>query len=577
VVKVDVPETEFGRARRSPGERHDPIVGRAGPHRAGVHVHDAVDLPRQLMIEVTPGHAIPRAAIGLEVLQFAAGDRNVAALSRAYQLFSLGTETALSDDTTSWAMKTYSLRNAANLFDQLGMEEMRLWSEYFAAHQVLHQLEDRLMAMELSQEIQGAAARAGFEEVDLAARVLEGDSLLQRMTATAASGIDYPRLHELLQGIAALAGQLGFAAEAGRAYFKDGLVFDHKGEPRQALEQYERALEVIAQTADPELLNEVRATAATAYEALGRTAGALAMLDEIEGELATVPRDDAALELADRLLEKGRLLNSTYLYRDAASELARALELQQANVANRSWGPTGLELAWAQYSLGRVEEAIALIQEALPRTPPEGNADLLARAYGSLANMHRMRGRFDLAAQARETQGTLVGEGEGRAGLLFETAMDAWQRYGPASREAHEMLRWSRQAAAGEGDRLTEARSALQLCVLEAERGGEQACGEDAVRAAQAVLRDSGVPRLAAEAGLARFRMLRRTGRTADARGEFERLLDELQWYRRMLPGVLGAWYPESRASLAREPNLALPARARIGVGGLGTRGRALC
>jgi hypothetical protein len=53
--------------------------------------------------------------------------------------------------------------------------------------------------------------------------------------------------------------------------------------------------------------------------------------------------------------------------------------------------------------------------------------------------------------------------------------------------------------------------------------------------------------------------MLRRTGRTADARGEFERLLGELQWHRRMLPGVLGAWYPESRASLARESlNLAL-------------------
>jgi CHAT domain-containing protein/tetratricopeptide (TPR) repeat protein len=554
VVRVDVPETEFGVRVLGPEDAVVKSSGVPGRRIGPVFTYiDAADLPRQLMIEVTPGRAIARSAISLEVLQFAAGDRNGAALSRAYRLFSLGTETALSDDTTSWAMKTYSLRNAADLFDQLGMEEMRLWSEYFAAHQVLHQLEDRLMAMELSQEIQRAAVRAGFARVDLAARVLEGDALLQQLTRPAASDPDYPRMHELLQGVAALAARLGFPAEAGRAYFKDGLVFDHQGEAQQALEQYERALEVVAQAGHPELLKEVRATAATAYEALGSTAGALEMLDEMAGELAAGPQDEAALELADRLLEKGRLLNATYRYRDALSELARALELQQANAANRSWGPTGLELAWAQYSLGRADEAIALIQEALPRTPPEGNAKLLARAYGSLANMHRARGQFEQAAQARETQGTLVGEGEGRAGLLFETAMDARQRYGPASREAREMLRWSGQAAAGEGDRLTEARSALQLCLLEIEGGGEAACSDSAARTAQAALRDSGVPRLAAEAGLARLRLLRRTGQTGEARGELDRLLDELQWYRRFLPGVLGAWYPESRTSLAQE------------------------
>jgi CHAT domain-containing protein len=327
----------------------------------------------------------------------------------------------------------------------------------------------------------------------------------------------------------------------------------------------------VAQAADPDLLNEVRTTAAVAYEALGSTSGALQMLDEASGELAAGPQDDAARELADRLLEKGRLLNATYRYRDAADELARALELQQANAANRSWGPTALELAWAQYSLGRTDEAIALIQEALPRTPPEGNARMLARAHGSLANLYRARGRFEQAAQARETQGTLVGEGEGRAELLFETAMDARQRHGPASREARELLRWSRQAAAGEGDRLTEARAALQLCLHASEGGGEAGCSDDAARTAWEALRDSGVPRLSAEAGLARVRMLRRTGRTAEAGSELERLFVELQWYRRVLPGVLGAWYPESRDSLARESlALALAGAARDAAPGVG-------
>lgn len=556
VVRVDIPEAEFGlrvfgpegvaiKSSRVPGRRIGPVY----------QFIDAVDLPRQLMIEVTPGRAVERSAIGLEVLQFAAGDRNGAVLSRAYRMFSLGIESAPSDDTTTWAMKAYSLRNAADLFDQLGMEEMRLWSEYFAAHLVLHRLDDVLAAAELAQEIRRGAARAGFAEIGLAARVLEGEALLRRMDATPAgsTAIDHRALHELLQGTAELAQSLGLVSEAGRALYADGRVLDHQGEPWQALQRYRDALDVIAQGGDSDLLNQVRATAAAAYEAQGSSAGALDMLDHIAGDLATSAQDDARLELADRLLEKGRLLNATYRYREALGELGRSLELQRENGMSRSWGPTGLELAWACYSLGMTDDAIGLIQESLPRTPLEGNRETLARAYGSLANMLRAGGRFEEAAQARETQGTLVGEGEGRAELLFETAMDAWRRHGAASREARELLGWSRQAARAEGDPLTEARSLLQFCQLDAEPGREQGCSDARLQSAHATLQNSAVPRLAAEAGLARSRMLRRAGQSAEARAELERLLDELHWYRRFLPGVAGAWYQENRADLAGE------------------------
>jgi hypothetical protein len=220
----------------------------------------------------------------------------------------------------------------------------------------------------------------------------------------------------------------------------------------------------------------VRATAAAAYEAQGSSSGALEMLDHIAGDLAVAAQDDARLELADRLLEKGRLLNATYRFREALGELGRSLELQRENGMSRSWGPTGLELAWACYSLGMTDDAIGLIRESLPRTPLEGNRETLARAYGSLANMLRAGGRFEEAAQARETQSTLVGEGEGRAELLFETAMDARRRHGAASREARELLGWSRQAARAEGD--SADRGALAAAVLPA-RGGarrEQDC-----------------------------------------------------------------------------------------------------
>lgn len=565
VIRVDVPEAEFGARVLGPERTLIKSSGvrerRLGPV---YHYIDAADLPRQLMIEVTPARPVDRSAIGLEIIQFTAGDRNAATLARAFRLFSIGTETAHSDDTATWATKIYSLRNAADHFAALGREEMRLWSEYFGAHLVLHELEDRLMAVELSREIQQAADRAGFEEVGLAADALEGDALLQILEVgnakaapvRAADAGDFQRAHEVLLEVADRAGALGLSSEQARALYNDGRVFERQGQTRNALERYERALDVMAGTQDLDLLNDVRATAASAYEVLGSTGGALELLDEIAGDLDAEAEDSAARELADRLFEKGRLLNYTYRYGEAVAELRRALELQQADAAAAAWGVTGLELAWAYYALGRDDEAIDLVQASLPRTPLEGNAALLARAYGSLANMYRARGSFQQAAQARETQGNMLGAGDGgadgQAEFLLETAADARQRHGAASRETRELLRWSSQAAMAEGDDLTAARAALHLCLADLERDTATRC-RDRAEEAYLRLRQAGVPRYAIEAAVVHARVLERSGDAGGARGLLAAALDEAEWYQRVLPGVLGASYAGHAADLARD------------------------
>ena len=95
-------------------------------------------------------------------------------MRRLTSLFSHGTEEVHSNDPTTWAMKTYTLRNAARAFESLGWEEMRLWSEFYAAHLVLHKLNDVLMAIELVQDVQSSARKSGFEEIELAALILRG-------------------------------------------------------------------------------------------------------------------------------------------------------------------------------------------------------------------------------------------------------------------------------------------------------------------------------------------------------------------------------------------------------------------
>jgi len=556
VLKLDVAEAEFNVQTFGPESALLRSSGVSGRRIGPVFQYiDSSSRPRQLMIEVRPQRPVRRSAIRLEVLQFASGDRNAANQLRAYQLYSVGTEAARASDASTWASKAYSLQNAAGVFAALGMEEMRLWSEYFAAHLVLHQLNDPLMALELAGPVQAGANRAGYLQPELAARMLQAEAVLRLAADSGGRSAETYRVraHELLAEVVTLAQQSGLEAEHGRALYQDGRVHELQGDAERALVQYSAAVTVTEGAGDAELLNEIRAAAAALYEDQGRASGAIAMLDDIAGDLASAEKENADLELALQLFEKGRLLNSTYRHEDAANELSQALALQKTNGAAALWGPTALELSWAHYSLGAVDEAMALLEEALPATNVGGNPEARARAYGSLGNMHRQRRQFERAAWARDQQGALVQNGRDRTGWLIESALDVWSQEGPSSMRARGLLRDAQEAATREGDRLDGHRAHLLLCVLQAEQGSAGACDGPAVKAAYESLRAAGVPWLAADAALLNARILAPSGRAVAAREQMEQLIDDLLWWRRAMPGVLGAWYPENRDNLARE------------------------
>lgn len=555
VLKIDVREAEFG--MRTIGPEGALLKSSSLPGRRIGPVYqyiDATDHPRQLMIEVTPARTTDRSAISLEVLQFAPDDRNTAPLARAFQMLSVGTETSRSTDPSTWASKAYSLRNAAGIFASLGREEMRLWAECFAAHLVLHQLDDPLMALEMAAAVQRDAERAGFAHPQLVARMLEASAVLRLADSSAerSAPLYYDRAHQVLGQVAELAERQAFAAEQARALFEDGSVYEIQGDAERALDRYQAALEVAAGSGDMDLLNQIRARAASAHEAIGSTSGAIALLDDIANDLDSAPGENADLELAMQWFEKGRLLNTAFRHAEAEEELSRALALQRSAAGAPSWGPTGLELAWSLYAQGESDQALSLLEASLRVTPERGNQGVLIRAYGSSAGIYRERRQFEEAARARGRQEALIGEGVGRAALLFEMGLDALSRGRGAEGTARNLFRRSQQAALTEGDEVSGHRATLGLCLLDSSQGQGSGCRASAA-AAHDALRGAGIPWLAAEAGLARARLLRGSGEAGPARDSMERLIAELYWYRRAMPGVTDPWYAHNRDSLMRE------------------------
>ena len=552
LVKIDAPETEFVSTIYGPEDALLKESGLPAGRMGSLYQYiEAVGTSRQLMIKVSPGRSVDRSSIHMELIQVPDRDRNSAALANAYKLLSHGTERVHSNDSTTWAMKTYTLRNAARAFASLGWEEMYLWSEFYAAHLVLHKLNDVLMAMERAREVQLAAKRAGFRTIELAALILESDALMR--AGSNASGkmaiARFEQAHSVLDKVVLLADQQGFRSEKARALFNDGLVYEQQDRLEDAVRQYQRALDVSFSANDSELTNEIRSTAATAYETLGSTAGAIEMLEDIGNELAS----DAEQELADNLYEKGRLLNHAFRYPEAARELSQALALQKENPGIKPWGPTGLELAWSNYSSGDMAQATSLILESIPRAPQEMNRKALIRAFDSLAQIYRNQGEFEQMDRFRQRQGRLAVSGRARSEFLFESALDAWHQGGSGSSKARNLLVQSQQAALEHGDRIGSQRADLYLCLLQAENGGGGSCTTAKIRSSYDALRNSAVPELMMDAAFVRAKILRREGRGREALTEIEGLTDELLFFRQSLPGVAGAWYWQNKASIFQE------------------------
>lgn len=552
LLRMDLPGAGFSMATFGPeGAR---LKASAVPGRRLGPVYQYIDSeerPRQLMIEIKPERPVERSAIRFELLQLRPDDPNFSRLAQAYRQYSLGLETPAADDPNSWMVKAYSLSNAADAFAWMGMEEMRLWSEYFAAHLVLHRLGDRLTAAEAAEEIGQAARRAGFDGIELAAAALEADArvaLLDGAPAGSISGAAARQADEALQRLAGLAATAGLGVEQGRAVFRQAGILERQGENEQALERYAEAERLLGNTTDVELLAEVRNASASLYERTGDTTGALAVLDRATGEAPVAELTEAGPDRVQALFDRGRLLNRAGRHREAAEALTEALALPPSRSGSELRGPITMELAWSRYALAEDDEAAGLAEQGLAQATAATPRELRARTWGVLANRHRARGEADEASRARKQQLAALEGGAGTARALYQQALDALA--GPPSDPAlaDRLLARSAEAARAEQDPVAERMARLLRCARTV-----RDCGEQNVRGLAGDLAAYGLPSAAAEGHLRLAQWLAGAGQVAGARRETAALLANLHAQATMLPGALEPWLQQRYAELASD------------------------
>jgi len=569
VIQLDPYESEFESRIFGPGNQllktsSVPSL-RLGPV---IQFIDPVEKARELSIVLTMGKGTSRSRVDMRLIKFDLSRPDSSVLMKAYRTLSYGLELDAKVHGDTWTMKVASLRQAANYFDYLGMQEMQLWSGLYASYYLLNALNDAASAAEDARDIKAAATRSGFKTLVLAATELEGSATLALAIGSTgkASSQKFEQAQALFTQAAELAQSLDLQHERTHAIYQRGVAQEAAGQTSQALTQFEMAMSLATASGDQEYANQVRKHTAQLMESQGNNAAAVALMQQGSPEAPAaspvgrteagaaskaedepeeaLPQGDvrANKEMASYLFEQGRLQEKTMHHLEAVATLLQAQALNQKSPSVALTGPISLLLGKALYGAGQGDNALQQLQQGIEKTPAARFRNQLEEAHGLVATIQRGRGDFAAMKAARDAQGKFITEPPARAAFVFAQALDTLASEGTGSSSGRSLLQQSESLARASGPESVWQLATLELCSLNA-----QSCGIDGARQALASLQASALPESTFQARWLWIQILRRSGQNGPAQTELDRLIDDVRFYQAYLPGVLGSWYWNTR------------------------------
>lgn len=498
---------------------------------------------RQLDIEVTSSEHTGRTEFGIELTRLKPWDSRSSSVSQAYRLLSFGTEMDAAESQANWTVKIDSLTNAGRLFQQYGMQEMRLWANYLAAHLVYFQLHDHSIAYGMTNEILAELKGTRLQKIELATlqlQVLALTGLRKSGSLNVSAGAPDPLQAELAR-TAELARSMGYDYEQARALYASGVEFAERSANPDALRQFQQAGQIADTIGSTEMAKAIRESTVQVHTVMGDAPATSEVLQEIESQLVEEGGGD---DLALNLLAQARLLINTYRYERALEVLAGALNSENNSAIRKQ---INFELAKILYETGHMDEALSYLR--LAEISPDAGRKMRGRplidigeGLRMMANIQRYKGEFESMRAARSAQAQFQPAADH---YLYAQALDAAARNGGNRQLAASLFRQGFDAANAAGHADLKHLAHLQYCALA--DGGDGACVKTSLTTAYEWLLAAGVPRFSTEAMFVWAQLLVREGRRSEALVVMDRLIGEIHMLRSALPDVLGAWYWERR------------------------------
>jgi len=501
---------------------------------------------RQLDIEVTSTLHTNRSKFGLALTRLEVWDDRSGSVSRAYQLLSYGLQATNHDSAANWTIRIDYLLNAGKLFQKFGMKEMRLWSQYLAAHMILFRLHDYSIVYTMSREILAELKGSRLHKIELATLQLQSAALigLKRSGSLPVTDSNPHPVQKVLARTAALAASMGYGFEQARALNTSGAEYASEAFYFKALEQFQLAVAIADSVGDKGLTTGIRESIVQIHAIQGDLSASGEVLRDIETQLTKAGDED---ELALNLLAQGRLYIGSYRYKQAIDVLSQALEYQNDSAIRRQ---VNFELAKINYATGYLERSEAYLQlaqvsPALGRQKRISSVIDMGEGLRILANIHRAMAEYPQMRAARNAQGQYRPI---RAQYLYEQGLDEIAAARKNRQQARSLFLQSHKAAIASENFDFQHLSRLQFCAL----GGraDALCSKTGIRTAYEWLATGGVPVFSLEAMFLWAKILVNSDRQTEAITVLGRLVDEIHLFRHSLPGVLGAWYRERHENM---------------------------
>jgi len=547
LIRVEGYETAF-ESRVLAGDGQELSVARLPYLRAGLVFHvlelDPDDGP--LTVSINPVHVTSNSLINIRIFALTGESRRDAARTRAFESYTQAIQSTDDESPETWTERVAYLRSAAAGFERSGDLEEELWANFLEAYFHYFPLADYQAAIAQAQQVQGRARHTGHRLIELMALQLEGQALIERQheDAPGAARVKQVQAQTVLEQAAILAGELDMSFEQAWAVNTRGMGYYYQDQYAQAEGHYREALEISQSLGDEYLHRMISGNLALVRERLGDLGGALSTLQDINRQLEI---SGSRGELAHNWSELGRLYQRLFLFPQSIDAQGRALQLWRELDSAEGVGRSRSSLAHAYHALGNSDTALSILLEATGEMEAANYGRGLRDGFGLMANIYRAKGQFELMEGARIRQERYLTSTVHHARFQYDKGLDALVQYPhePAGAESH--FARAEQVAIETNDIGLQLRSRLQRCAHSTGPEAVSCDGPDLQKALQEWLpRAPPSQEFEARFLLARTDMNR--GRAARAIDRMNGLIDDIQQYRHSLPGVLGAWYWESRA-----------------------------
>ncbi len=501
------------------------------------------DVPRQVNIGVDATRVTNRTEFELGLTRLNVRDDRTAGIARAYRLLSDGLELFPGGNSSDWSVRVQTLFGAATLFQEIGMEEMRLWSRLFGAHLILHRMRDFSTAFDWATELLAGPRISRYPDITFAALKLRSSAMAAGRIGVGGADPLNSDLQQALEATATSARSLGYALEEALALKASGIdLLDH-GLHRQAMQRFNAALTIAVDIAAGDLAAEIREYMVDIHAQAGDLESSGDVLQDIEAHLAQEGEDQ---ELAVNLLRQGKLLIDGYRYSEAVAVLSRATRLEQSSLTRLE---AELALGHALSASGQNDQALIHLNRGVLQPQSGGYrrpSDVLDvdAALDQIAAIRRFQENWNELEEIRNVQ---MGFSSGSATLAYQRALDSLQRFGASSIATRNLFMESLRQAINGGNDEIRALARLGLCALPGMADGVGArCEERALSADLKAVQETGNPGQVMHATLFYSQWLDQGRRISDAFRTLDQQMDVV-----IATGYepLGAWFWQWRES----------------------------